>query len=176
MESIEVNLVVKALIATGSYQTETQVIQDAIAHLLEAHPEYRTQLAIHLHRQQDISLGKAAEIAGVSVERMKRLLLGHGIQPRLGQKTVAQAEIEAFRKTLLDFDTKRPAELQEIAAYTFPGHIQDRIEELLDKKREGDITEDETRELDRLILEVQVKTVEKAKAMAALKSPAEKAS
>ena len=109
---------------------------------------------------------------------MKGLLLEHGIQPRFGPQTVAeaQAEIETLRKTHPDFDSKRPAELQQIAAYTFPNPVQDRIEALLDKKREGDITTDETGELDLLILEVQLKTVEKAQAMAALKALEEKTS
>ena len=69
-----------------------------------------------------------------------------------------------------DFTSKSKAELQHIAACTFPDSIQRRIEELLDKKREDDITENEMIELDQLILEVQLKTVEKAKAMSALKS------
>lgn len=70
----------------------------------------------------------------------------------------------------------RKTELLQTAAYTFPDSVQDRIEELLDKKREGDITTDEIRELDRLARAVQQKTVEKARAMAELKLLAEKAS
>lgn len=69
-----------------------------------------------------------------------------------------------------NFVRKSEMELQNIAAYTFPDKVQKRIEELLDKKRECMITENETGELNQLILEVQLKTVEKAKAMAALKS------
>ena len=68
-----------------------------------------------------------------------------------------------------DFIGKSEEELQDIVAYTFPEEVQERIEQLLDKKREEVITENETRELDQLIREVQLKTVEKAKAMSALK-------
>lgn len=69
-----------------------------------------------------------------------------------------------------DWIRKDKNELQHIAAYTFPNHVQERLEELLDKKREGIITEQEMKALDQLVLEVQLKTIEKAKAMAALKA------
>ena len=105
MESIEVPRLITALVKIGNYQTEEQVIQDAISHLLKAHPEYRIQLAFHLYQHEEISVGKAAEIAGVSFERMKRLLLDHGIQPRLGPQTVAQAQKEA--KTLRRYLNER---------------------------------------------------------------------
>ena len=55
-----------------------------------------------------------------------------------------------------DFAGKSKTELQQIVAYTFPNHLQERIEELLDKKREGDITENEMRDLDQLLLLVQL--------------------
>jgi hypothetical protein len=67
-----------------------------------------------------------------------------------------------------DFTTKSTATLEQIVAYTFPDSIQERIETLLDKKREGVITESQMKELEQRVLEVQLKTVEKARAMAAL--------
>lgn len=55
-------------------------------------------------------------------------------------------------------------ELRREAEYTFPDEIQERLEELLYKKREGQITPDETTELDKLVLDVQIQTARKAQA------------
>lgn len=41
-------------------------------------------------RTEEITLGKVAEIAGVSMETMKRFLMKNGVRPRLGQ-TVEEA-------------------------------------------------------------------------------------
>jgi len=79
-------------------------------------------------------------------------------------------EYSHYPKSHDDFASKSITELQRIAAYTFPLEVQEHIEELLDKKREDTITENEMKELEQLILEVQLKTVEKAKAMSVLKS------
>ena len=58
--------------------------------------------AIHPYRTQDISLGKASALAGVSFDRMKELLRRHGIQLRLGPETIdaAREEIKTIEQTL----------------------------------------------------------------------------
>ena len=43
---------------------------------------------------EDISLAKAASLAGVSWAQMKDILIAHGVQPRLGPETLADAERE----------------------------------------------------------------------------------
>lgn len=59
--------------------------------------------------------------------------------------------------------------LRREVEYTFPDKIQGRLEELLYKKREGQITPDETAELNKLVLDVQIQTVRRAQAMYLLK-------
>jgi len=93
-EEMDVSNSVKALVDMGIYQSEDQVIQDAMNHLIKAHPEYRIKLAIYRYGDEEISVGKAAEMAGVSFERMKELLMEHGIQPRLGARTLEEAREE----------------------------------------------------------------------------------
>jgi predicted HTH domain antitoxin len=65
------------------YDSEEDVVQDALRHLLRARPELRIQLAIHHYQTEAISLAKAASLAGVSWAQMKDILLERGIQPRL---------------------------------------------------------------------------------------------
>ncbi len=81
------------------YDTEEDVIQDALRHLLRGRPDLRIQLAIFRYQTEQISLAKAANVAGVSWAQMKEILLERSIQPRLGSETIeeAQAEVQALR-------------------------------------------------------------------------------
>lgn len=45
-----------------------------------------------LYREKKISFAKAASIAGVSLDRMKAILLDKGINPRLGLEGVRELE------------------------------------------------------------------------------------
>jgi predicted HTH domain antitoxin len=77
------------------YEDEEAVIQDALRHLLRARADLRLRLAIHRYRTEDISLGKAATLAGLSWAQMKEVLVEHGVQPRLGPETLEDARAEA---------------------------------------------------------------------------------
>ena len=77
------------------YNSEEDVIQDALRYLLRARPELRIQLAIHRYQTEKLSLAKAASLAGVSWTQMKDILLERGMQPRLGPETPEAAEEEA---------------------------------------------------------------------------------
>ena len=88
------------LVSAGLYKDEQAVVQDAIRALLSERPQLRQELAIHRYRAEEISLAKAAALAGVSWERMREILLSRGIQPYLGPETEAEAhqEIEAMER------------------------------------------------------------------------------
>jgi predicted HTH domain antitoxin len=81
------------------YDSEEDVLQDALRHLLRARPELRIQLAVHRYQTEAMSLAKAASLAGVSWAQMKDILLERGIQPRLGQESWqgAKAEVQTLR-------------------------------------------------------------------------------
>jgi len=63
-------------------------------------PDLRVQFAIHRYQTEEISLAKAAHLAGVSWAQMKDILLERGIQPRLGPETLDEAreEVQALRE------------------------------------------------------------------------------
>ena len=81
------------------YEDEEAVIQDALRHLLRARADLRLRLAVHRYETEEISLGKAANLAGLSWAQMKEVLVEHGVQPRLGPETLedAQEEVDALR-------------------------------------------------------------------------------
>ena len=87
------------------YEDEDAVIRDALRHLLRARADLRIQLAIHRYQVEEISLARAASLAGVSWAQMKDILVEHGIQPRLGPETMAEAKEEV--KALRDYFEER---------------------------------------------------------------------
>jgi predicted HTH domain antitoxin len=66
----------------------------------------RIQLAVHRYQTEEISLAKAASLAGVSWAQMKDILVERGIQPRLGPETMEEAEEEV--RTLRDYFEGQP--------------------------------------------------------------------
>ena len=89
-------------VAAGLYEDDEAVVQDAVRALLTEKPQLRLEVAVHRYRTEDISLAKAAELAGVSWQRMREVLLSRGIQPRLGPESEQEAleEVEALRRHL----------------------------------------------------------------------------
>jgi predicted HTH domain antitoxin len=77
------------------YKDDQEVIQDALRYLMRGRPDLRVRLAVHRYQTEDISLAKAANLAGVSRAQMKDILIAHGIQPRLGPETLEDAGGEA---------------------------------------------------------------------------------
>jgi len=94
-------LKVQDLVKARLYESEDEVIQDALRHLLRARPDLRIQLAVHRYQTEGLSLAKAASLAGVSWAQMKEILLERRIQPRLGPDTLDEAEQEA--RTLREY-------------------------------------------------------------------------
>jgi predicted HTH domain antitoxin len=84
------------------YESEEAVIRDALRHLLRGRPDLRIQLAIHRYQEEEISLAKAASLAGVSWAQMREILQEKGIQPHLGPETEeeAQEEVKQLRTHL----------------------------------------------------------------------------
>lgn len=88
------------------YNSTEEVIQDALRHLLRSRADLRVQLAVHRYKTEDISLAKAASLAGVSWAQMRDILVEQGIQPRLGVESLEEALLEI--QTLHDyFEAKR---------------------------------------------------------------------
>jgi predicted HTH domain antitoxin len=84
----------QALVHAGLYPDEQTVIEEALRILWQERPQLRLDWAIYQYQTQDISLAKAAAIAGVSFDRMKETLRQRGIQPRLGPETMDEARQE----------------------------------------------------------------------------------
>ncbi len=91
---------VRQLVAARIYDTEEEAVEDALRCLLRSRPDVRIRLAVHRYRTEDMSLAKAASLAGVSWAQMRDVLLERGVQPRLGPETLEEAfdEVAAVRR------------------------------------------------------------------------------
>jgi predicted HTH domain antitoxin len=80
---------------TGLYASEGELIADAVRTLLAARPDVRLTTACRLYERGTVSLGKAAELAEVDVESLKRTLHERGIErtaPESTTETIEMAE------------------------------------------------------------------------------------
>ena len=92
----------QTLVDARLYPSEEAVIEDALRSLLQEKPQLRIEVAIYRYQTEDISLAKAAHLAGVSFDRMRDLLVQRGVQLRLGPADEAeiQEEIDTLDRLL----------------------------------------------------------------------------
>ena len=64
---------------TGFYESEEELVTDAVRILLAARPDVRIATACRLYERGTVSLGKAAELAGLDVVSFKRALAERGV-------------------------------------------------------------------------------------------------
>lgn len=69
----------ETIAAIGGYENTDAVVTDAVRELLRQRPELRLSVAIEKYRSEDVSLNRAAELAGVSAEQFKDELGQRGI-------------------------------------------------------------------------------------------------
>jgi predicted HTH domain antitoxin len=75
-------------LASNAVSKEELEDKDSYEELIHS---FDLDLAINEYRNGEISLGKAAEIAGLCWEDMKDVLIKNGIEPRLGPQTIEEA-------------------------------------------------------------------------------------
>ena len=85
LDSLDENL--SALVEAGSYESEREVIRDALEALLKMNPTLRLELTITLWRQGKISMGRAIEIAQTDRETFKAELGSRGIDIVISDET-----------------------------------------------------------------------------------------
>lgn len=70
----------EALIRSGYYSSKSDVVKDALRFLLENKTNLKIAAAIEMYGREEISLGRAAEISGLSIEEFKDVLKSRGIK------------------------------------------------------------------------------------------------
>lgn len=81
-----------AIVAAGGYDETDAMVEEAVRELLRQRPELRLSLAVEKYQSGSVSLNRAAELAGVSVEAFKDELIDRGIDRDAGFLTDSQRE------------------------------------------------------------------------------------
>jgi Arc/MetJ-type ribon-helix-helix transcriptional regulator len=83
-----------ALISLGYYDNRSEIVREALRNFLSQKPEVRLVAAIKLYKDEKITISRAAEIAGVSFDEMKNILIDEGIIRRGKKDTERSSELE----------------------------------------------------------------------------------
>ncbi|VVB89853.1 Uncharacterised protein [uncultured archaeon] len=75
---------VEALVKRGIYSTKDELIEDALRTFFEFRKDMRVAAVIELYKTEEMSISKAAELAGVSTEEIKDFLEKAGVKIRRG--------------------------------------------------------------------------------------------
>jgi predicted HTH domain antitoxin len=82
------------LVNAGIYPDADTAVQEALRVLWQERPQVRIDVAIHRYRTEDLSVAKAAALAGVTFDRMKEILVEHDVPLRLGPESLDEARAE----------------------------------------------------------------------------------
>jgi predicted HTH domain antitoxin len=85
---------VRELVRSGIYPNANVAVREALRVLWQERPAVRIDVAVHRYRTEEISITRAAALAGVSFDRMKEILAERGVPLRLGPETLDEARSE----------------------------------------------------------------------------------
>jgi predicted HTH domain antitoxin len=81
---------IEQLVKARLFPDERAVVRSALRALFQAQPGIRLQMVVSAYTAGDISLGKAAELMGVSHEEIKDILVESGAEVHLGPQTAEE--------------------------------------------------------------------------------------
>lgn len=81
---IDIRENIELLQKTGRFESEEELLEEAFRALLEKRPEIRVELAIEQYKSGNVSLNRAAELAGYSAEEFKQILRDRGVSRDVG--------------------------------------------------------------------------------------------
>ncbi len=87
---------IEALIKAGYYASKSEAIKDAFRTLLDAKPALKLTSAIELYKAGEVSLSRAAEIAGINIEDFKQLLSNKGIRREIKPEKNIDKKVKAI--------------------------------------------------------------------------------
>ena len=75
IQELELNALVKA----GVFRNRTEAVKEALRLLFASRPQLNVEAAIQLYREGQVTLGRAAEIAGITRWEFETLLMDRSI-------------------------------------------------------------------------------------------------
>lgn len=98
--SPEVGDEIAAIVRAGCFSSEEDAVREALQTLLAVNPHLRREAAIRRYLDEEITLGRAAELAGMTRWRFRELLAQRGIHLEIEARPAKEldASVEAIRK------------------------------------------------------------------------------
>ena len=90
--SAGVDIKIKALVNAGYYSSEFEVMKDAIRSLFRNNAELNINAVIELYKEEEISLSKASEMAGMTIIEFKEILGKRGIIREIEARPAAEID------------------------------------------------------------------------------------
>jgi len=90
----DLHQLIEGSVEAGIFENKSDAIRHALRDYFDEHEDARLAAAIHLYERDEISLGKAARLAGVSRFDMPDILREHGVEVKLGPDDMEDAERE----------------------------------------------------------------------------------
>ena len=87
---------IDSLVRIRSYVSREEVISDAVRALLVLKPGLKMEVALDLYKNGEVSLWRAAEMAGLCLEEFKELLASRSIRIEVGASN--EESLERLRK------------------------------------------------------------------------------
>lgn len=82
------------------YGSEEELMEDALRTLLHFKPELEREVAVELYLREEVSLSRAADMAGLDIEGFKSLLRAKGLKLRsyVGTEEAIRESLELLKK------------------------------------------------------------------------------
>lgn len=95
----DLHQLIEGSVSAGIFENKSDAIRHALRDYFDDHEDARLAAAIHLYDNDEISLGKAARLAGASRFDMPEILREHGVEVKLGPEDMedAQKEVDVAR-------------------------------------------------------------------------------
>ena len=71
---------IKALVRGGYFNSKDSFIEEAVKYMLSSRGDLKINAAVEMYNSNDVSLGRAAELAGLSIFEFKEILKARGIK------------------------------------------------------------------------------------------------
>ena len=84
----------ETLVERGIFEDEESLLASAYRSLLTLRPELKIEIALSLYEREEVSLGRAVEIAGLSREEFKEILASRGIERKIPLRSPEQVEAD----------------------------------------------------------------------------------
>ncbi len=89
-----------AVVRAGCFASEDEAIREAVQTLFAVKPQLRLEAAIQRYLDEEITLGRAAELAGVSRWRLRELLTQRGVANEIETRPARELDkaVESIRR------------------------------------------------------------------------------